>query len=140
MLEYIMSIILKLFHKENEKMLTIEQLNEIDLKTQEMYKQQIKMQDVAREYRKHLREDARDEAITERIVQAINNLEPIIIPTYLPKSNENNSYLLAWGDAHYGIEYEIKDLYGGVLNAYSPEIFKERMCTNNFSIIRTLCA
>ena len=105
----------------------MEQLTEIDLKTQEMYKQQVKMQDVAREYHKRLREDARDEAITERIVQAINNLEPIVTPTYLPITNENNSYLLAWGDAHYGIEYEIKDLFGGILNAYSPEIFKERM-------------
>lgn len=105
----------------------IEQLNEIDIKTQEMYKQQVKMQDVAREYHKRLREDARDEAITERIVQAINNLEPIVTPTYLHEVSENNSYLLAWGDAHYGIEYEIKDLYGGILNAYSPEIFKERM-------------
>jgi hypothetical protein len=105
----------------------IEQLNEIDIKTQEMYKQQVKMQDVAREYHKRLREDARDEAITERIVQAINNLKPIVTPTYLPEVSENNSYLLAWGDAHYGIEYEIKDLYGGILNAYSPEIFKERM-------------
>ena len=45
----------------------IEQLSEIDLKTQEMYKQQVKMQDVAREYKKHLREDARIEKIVEAI-------------------------------------------------------------------------
>lgn len=105
----------------------IEQLNEIDIKTQEMYKQKVKMQDVAREYHKRLREDARDEEITERIVEAINNLERLERPDYIPVVEENNSYLCCFADCHFGIEYEIKDLFGGILNAYSPDIFKERM-------------
>lgn len=34
---------------------------------------------------------------------------------------------MAISDCHYGCEYEIKDFYGGIINAYSPEIFEERM-------------
>lgn len=39
----------------------------------------------------------------------------------------NKEYLLTISDAHFGVEFEIKDLYGNILNAYSPEIFKNRM-------------
>ncbi len=32
-----------------------------------------------------------------------------------------------YGDEHFGIEYELKGLFGDIINAYSPEIFEERM-------------
>ena len=32
-----------------------------------------------------------------------------------------------YGDEHFGIEYELRGLFGDIINAYSPEIFEERM-------------
>ena len=58
---------------------------------------------------------------------AIQKIEPLKIPEYIAPKHNSKSYLLAFGDAHYGIEYEIKDLFGNVINAYSPEIFASRM-------------
>lgn len=79
----------------------IEQLNEIDLKTQEMYKQQVKMQDVAREYRSHLREDARIEKIVEAIKEDNCRFEPQIVP-YVETYKGTNEAILMISDWHLG--------------------------------------
>lgn len=34
---------------------------------------------------------------------------------------------MVFGDEHYGAEFELKDLFGNIINSYSPEIFEERM-------------
>lgn len=81
------------------------------------------------EYNKWLREQARDELIEEKIVDAISKLQPLEIPKPIKVEPSNNSYLLAFADCHYGIEFSIPGLYGDVVNEYSPEIFENRMAT-----------
>lgn len=90
-------------------------------------KERIKLQTEKQEFNKWLREYSRDELIAEHMVNAIHQLEPLTIPGYIPPIHMNKEYLLAISDAHFGVEFEIKDLYGNILNAYSPEIFKNRM-------------
>ena len=90
-------------------------------------KERKKLQTEKVEYNKWLREESRDELIAEKIVEAINNLEPLKIPPKISASPCNKSFLLTIADCHYGIEYEIKDLYGQVVNSYSPRVFEERM-------------
>lgn len=91
-------------------------------------KERKKLQAEKFEYNKWLREESRDELITEKIVNAINSLEPLGNPPVRSISPcENKSFLLTFADCHYGVEYEIKDLYGQVVNSYSPAIFEERM-------------
>ena len=52
-----------------------------------------------------LRENARDELITEKIVNAISDIDPIIVPDYLSGVNNSKSAILAFTDCHFGIEF-----------------------------------
>lgn len=79
------------------------------------------------EYNKWLREHSRDELIMEKIADAIAKLKPLEIPELITPTPSNNSYLLAFADCHYGVEYSITGLYGEKINEYSPEIFETRM-------------
>jgi len=88
-----------------------------------------KIQTEKLELNKWLRESARDEMIAEEIARVVKELPSFNPPAYLPPDDSSeNTYLFCFGDAHYGIEFEVKDLNGNILNAYSPQIFEERMC------------
>ena len=110
-------------------------LNEIKEQRRELEKERKKIQTEKIEYNKWLREDARDELITEKIIEAIKEANSIDIPTpyefqncYLNRRKvSNKTGILCFGDEHYGVSYEIKGLNGEILNAYSPEIFEKRM-------------
>ena len=90
-------------------------------------KERYKLQTEKLELNKFIRELSRDELISEKIIEAICNLEPLKIPEYIEPVSNKKSYLLAFGDAHYGISFDIKDLFGNTINEYSPEIFEQRM-------------
>lgn len=100
----------------------IEQINEIDIKTQEMYKQQVKMQDVAREYKKHLRDDARIEKIVEAIKIDNANFNPVITP-YKETYVGTNEAVLCIGDWHVGAV--CRNFY----NTFDLSIAEERINT-----------
>lgn len=93
----------------------------------EIQKERYKLQTEKNETNKWLRENARDDLIVEKIVDAINNLSPLKVPEVLPVVHSKREYALFMGDAHYGTEFEIKGLFGETLNEYSPEIFERRM-------------
>lgn len=101
--------------------------NELASQLRELQKEKVKIQTEKLEYNKWLREEARDELIMEHIVKAIKSLEPLSIPNNIGINTTNKDYALLFGDEHYGSEFELKDLYGNIINAYSPEIFEERM-------------
>lgn len=93
----------------------------------ELQKTKVQIQTEKLEYSRWLREEARDELILEKICDAISALQPLDIPNHIYPTHNNCDYVLAFGDEHYGIEYELKGLFGDTLNAYSPKIFEERM-------------
>lgn len=96
----------------------------------ELEKEKKKIQTEKLEYNRWLREEARDELIMEKIVDAIGQLEPLDIPEYIPagvSSVSTGSWVLTFGDAHFGAELCIKGLHNNVINEYSPEIFYKRM-------------
>lgn len=104
--------------------------NEVDdlrIAKRELEKERRKLQSEKIEYHKWLREDARDELISEKISDAIRSLSPFESPSRIIPKACTKSWVLALSDAHYGCEYEIKDFYGETVNAYSPEIFEKRM-------------
>ena len=105
----------------------IELLNEIKDAKRELEKERKKLQTEKIEYNKWLREYARDEMIADSICNSISSISPLKIPEYITPKTDNKAYCLIFGDEHVGAEFEIKDLFGNVINAYSPEIFKERM-------------
>ena len=103
------------------------QPTQFDDKMRELKKERYKIQSEKLELNRWLRENARDELITEHICKAISELEPFNVPEALPSIENEKVGILAFGDEHYGVEYELKGLYGEILNAYSPEIFESRM-------------
>lgn len=100
-----------------------------DIKEQkrELEKERKKLQTEKIEYNKWLREYARDEMIMESVCNSISSISPLEIPEYITPKTDDKAYCLIFGDEHVGAEFEIKDLFGNIINAYSPEIFKERM-------------
>ena len=101
---------------------------DIDIQIRELEKERKKLQAEKTEYNRLLRESARDELIVEKIEEAIQQLQPFNVPYEItPLSYDTKKAVLIISDAHYGVEYEIKGLFGEVINSYSPEIFEERM-------------
>ena len=102
-------------------------LDDIAEQRRELAKERVKLQTEKLEYNRWLREEARDELITEKICDAVNSLTPLNIPKYITPVHNTRAYALVYGDEHFGVEYELKGLFGDIINAYSPEIFEERM-------------
>ena len=104
-----------------------EYLKKLQIEKRELEKVKAKVQTEKLEYSRWIREEARDELITEKICDAISSLSPLDIPQHIYPIHNNKAYTLVFGDEHYGVEYELKGLFGDILNAYSPEIFEKRM-------------
>ena len=113
------------------RMETADYLDGLKEQKRELEKERKKLQTEKIEYNKWLREAARDELIAEKIAEEISRLEPIEPPEqvdHLPvKDFGSTSWVLAFGDAHYGAEFEIRGLYDEIINDYSPEVFEFRM-------------
>ena len=104
-----------------------EYFKKLQLEKRELEKAKVKLQTEKLEYSRWLREEARDELITEKICEAVLSLNPLEIPQHIEPCHNSRAYALMFGDEHYGVEYELKGLFGDILNAYSPEIFEKRM-------------
>lgn len=109
------------------KMISNEYNDDIAKQKRELQKERVKLQTEKLEYNRWLREEARDELIAEKICNAISELTPLDIPEKITPTHNTRAYALCYGDEHFGVEYELKDLFGEVINSYSPEIFEERM-------------
>lgn len=95
-----------------------------------LQKERMKAQTERLETNRWLRELARDEMITQSIVDAIKDIKPLYIPAYTPEplvKYNDRTWVLCISDPHYGAEFSIKGLYGEIINEYSPEIFEQRM-------------
>lgn len=102
----------------------------INKKIRELKAERIKFQTEKLEYNKWLREEARDDLITEKIVDAIKSSNyKISTPPFIQNTNENKNRtgVLIFGDEHFGTQFQIRGLYGEIINSYSPEIFESRM-------------
>lgn len=104
-----------------------EYLEKLKFERRELQKVKSQIQTEKVEYNRWLREEARDELITEKICDSINSLKPLNIPEYIEPIRNNRAYALIFGDEHYGAEFEIKGLFGEIINSYSPEVFEQRM-------------
>lgn len=94
---------------------------------EEIKKEKIKVQTANLEYNANLRHDARQDMLSEKVVDAINRLEP-----FEPvKENSDWVYspeegLLLISDIHAGAEFEVRGVDGYKINAYSFEILRAR--------------
>lgn len=106
---------------------TESRLSDIETQKREIDKARMKLQTEKLEYNRWLREEARDEMITEKIVAAVKELETLKIPNPIVVDKPSRSAVLAFGDEHFSTEFTIYGLYGEIINSYSPEIFEQRM-------------
>lgn len=98
-------------------------------------KERIKLQTEKLEFNKWLREYSRDELIAEKIGEAVKCLELLEKPEPIILKPITKAYLLTISDAHYGVEFNIKDLHGYTINEYSPEIFEHRMWELYYKVV-----
>lgn len=117
----------KYYEEVFSKMVDCEYSDTIAKQKQEFIKERAKLQTEKVEYNRWLREQARDELITEKICEAVKTLNPLEVPETIIPVHNTRAYALVYGDEHYGVEYELKGLFNDVINSYSPEIFEERM-------------
>ena len=91
------------------------------------HKDRIKLQTEKLEYNRWLRQDARNELLIEKIIDAISDMPKLEVPEGIGCKITNKEGILLYGDEHFGTEYEILGLENEVINSYSPEIFERRM-------------
>ena len=102
--------------------------DKIALQRTELQKERYKLQTEKLEYNRWLREDARDEMFEEKVVNAIAqyaNISPP--PREIKAEHGSRAGLLCIADCHFGKEYTLYGIHNEVINAYSPEIFYDRM-------------
>lgn len=71
---------------------------------------------------------SRSEAMRDLIKDVASKIRPYELDSPTPiRYSEDRSLVLVVADPHYGAEWEVHGLNGEVINAYSPEIFEQRM-------------
>ena len=112
---------------------TIEQIDDIDKVAeikkalQELKAERIKIQTANLEYNANARAEARSDLFQERIVEAIGRLKPVKVKHIEISPISNKVGLLCLSDFHAGSTYEVKGLYGEIVNKYDFEIMKNRL-------------
>lgn len=118
----------KLDEEEIKELNNDKRVEEIRKAQEELLKERKKIQTANLEYQRAFRETARFEMFNERIEECINNLQPFeFTRVFEPTTPELQTGVLCIADAHYGVEIELKTLFGEVVNAYNPDILKGRL-------------
>lgn len=104
-----------------------DKVSEIKKAMEELKAERIKIQTANLEYNANARAEARGDLFQERIVEAIDRLEPVKVKHIEVSPAKDKIGLLCLSDFHAGSTYEVKGLYGEVVNKYDFEIMKNRL-------------
>lgn len=99
-------------------------IREIDEKMALLYKQQVKTRDKLREYRKHLRDEARIENLYDVFIETaeiVSISKPMVIDKIPDKSGKDRVAVLQVSDLHFS------EIVNNFLNTYNHDVFNERM-------------
>ena len=127
--EKIFSLFVEQLNQEEINGLSLDLIKQIKNAKEEIEKEKIKLRQEKLELNELYRYGARSELFEERIVRAIDNLEPLIysIPKDIKIPKVNSTGLLCISDFHAGSEYEIKGFYNEIVNKYNYDIMQTRM-------------
>lgn len=100
---------------------------EIKKAIEDLKAERIKIQTANLEYNANARVEARSDLFQERIVEAIDRLEPVKVKCIEVTPSSGQVGLLCLSDFHAGSTYEVKGLYGEIVNKYDFEIMKDRL-------------
>ena len=114
---------------EEKKMLNDDgRLQSINRAKDELIKERKKLQTINAEAQEYYRFVARNELFNEKIREGILSLEPIEVKyVKFNPDKTNKTGLLCISDLHAGSVYEIKGLYGEVVNKYDFSIMQNRL-------------
>ena len=103
-------------------------LAEIEQAKAEYERERVKVAEEKKELKETYRWQARNELYQEKMIAAINRLEPITIPNIKIKDHQKigTTALMCVSDIHAGANFEVKGLYGEVVNKYDYEIMQGR--------------
>lgn len=101
--------------------------NRINNEKEEIIKERIKLSVENTEKNRILREQAKQDLINEKIVQAIHEIEIAPPPKIIVPAKNDLELVLCVADQHVGCEFDIKDLKGQTINKYNNQIFEQRM-------------
>ena len=104
-----------------------DKIEEIKKAMEELTKERKKLQTVNSEAQEYYRTISRNELFNEKIVEAIGKLEPIEIKKIPITYSLETTGLLLLADQHYDSNFELKGLFGEIINKYDKDIFKQRM-------------
>ena len=104
-----------------------DKLSKVKKAIEELKAERIKIQTANLEYNANARAEARGELFQERIIEAINRLEPVKVKYIEISPSSGKIGLLCLSDFHAGSTYEVKGLYGEIVNKYDFEIMKNRL-------------
>lgn len=94
---------------------------------QDIIKERKKLQTVNLEAQEYYRTLGRQELFNDKIVNAIQNLPQLEIKNIEVSYPIETTGLLLLADQHYDSNFELKGLFGEVINKYDKEEFKNRM-------------
>lgn len=95
----------------------------------DLERERMKLHQENLELRETYRWEARNELYKERLIEAINRLEPMSqrVPRDIGTPVVNSTGLICLSDFHAGNTYEVKGLYGEIVNKYDFDIMKARL-------------
>lgn len=93
----------------------------------ELRKEKIKVQQATCDYRMNLREDARHDLFVEKVVGAIQDLQPLEIKNVKVTNPVGASGLLCLSDFHAGSTYTMYGVCNEIVNKYDYDIMCARM-------------
>lgn len=114
--------------KENFDVEDVDKIKELTQLQENIIKERKKLQTVNHEAQEYYRTLGRNEMFNEKIVEAINKLEPIKIKHISHDYYaEEKTGLLCISDLHAGSTFEIKGIYNEVVNSYNFNIMQDRL-------------
>lgn len=103
-------------------------LDNIQRAKEDLEIQRKKLQEENRDFQSNLRNEARADLFSEKLIEAIKQLP--VIPTYTPSYKNfygGSTGVLVVSDLHYDSNYTLYGLNGEVVNQYNKEICKARL-------------
>lgn len=127
--EKIFSLFVEKLNQEEINGLSLDLFKQIKDKKEQLEKEKIKIRQEKAELNEKYRYLARSELFEERILDAIEKLEPLdfSIPKNINIPRVKTTGLLCISDFHAGSEYEVKGIYDEVINKYNFKIMQDRL-------------
>lgn len=117
----------KLMLEKEKDISDLEILNKFKQEKNQLIKERKKIQTENLQLQEQYRNISRTELLYEQVNEAIVNLEPIQVKRFSYTKPTERTGLLLLADQHFDSNFEVKGLFGEIINKYDKETFYNRM-------------